>query len=216
MLVAQLFALALAIPIGVFTAYRSGGVVDRVWSGVAFGLIAVPGFVLGLLLIYLFPVKLGWFRISGFTRISESLSGNLESIVLPGLTLGLAQVAIYSRLLRSDMIATLQEDYVTIARAKGLPTRRVLFGHALRPSSFSLLTLAGLNVGQLISGAVLVEFLFGMPGLGLMFVEAILGRDLFMLQGAMLFIVVAYVLINLIVDALYAVLDPRIRHVAAR
>jgi peptide/nickel transport system permease protein len=216
MIVAQIFALALAIPIGVFTAYRSGGIFDRVWSGVAFGVIAVPGFVLGLLLIYLFPVQLGWFRISGFTRLSDSVTGNLESIVLPGLTLGLAQVAIYSRLLRSDMIATLQEDYVTIARAKGLPTRRVLFGHALRPSSFSLLTLAGLNVGQLISGAVLVEFLFGMPGLGLMFVEAILGRDLFMLQGAMLFIVVAYVLINLIVDALYAVLDPRIRHVAAR
>jgi len=216
MLVAQVFALVVAIPIGVVTAYRSGGVTDRVWSGAAFALIAVPGFVLGLLLIYLFPVKLGLFRISGFTRLSESVTGNISSIILPALTLALAQVAIYSRLLRSDMISTLQEDYVTIARAKGLPTRRVLFGHALRPSSFSLLTLAGLNVGQLISGAVLVEFLFGLPGLGLMFVESILGRDLFMLQGAMLFIVVAYVVINLFVDILYTVLDPRIRHVAAR
>lgn len=215
MLAAQIFALAVAIPIGVLTAYRAGGLFDRLWSGLAFGTIAVPGFVLGLLLIYIFPVTLGWFRISGFTRLTDDPLGNLNSIVLPALTLGMLQVAIYSRLLRSDMIATLQEDFVTIARAKGLTTRRVLLGHALRPSSFSLLTLAGLNVGQLISGAVLIEFLFGLPGIGLLMINSILGRDLMMLQGAMLFIVVAYVLLNLLVDALYAVLDPRIRYVPA-
>lgn len=212
MVAAQVFALVFAIPIGVLTAYRAGGVVDRLWSGLAFATIAVPGFVLGLLLIYVFPVTLGWFRISGFTRLTEDPLGNLESIVLPAVTLGALQVAIYSRLLRSDMISTLQEDYVTIARAKGLSTRRVLLGHALRPSSFSLLTLAGLNVGQLISGAVLIEFLFGLPGIGLLMINSILGRDLMMLQGAMLFIVVTYVLLNLVVDALYAVLDPRIRY----
>ncbi len=215
MVAAQLFALAVAIPVGVLTAYRSGTTFDRLWSGMAFAIIAVPGFVLGLLLIYIFPVTLGWFQISGFTRFTDDPIGNLKSIVLPALTLGMLQVAIYSRLLRSDMIATLQEDFVTIARAKGLSTRRVLFGHALRPSSFSLLTLAGLNVGQLISGAVLIEFLFGMPGIGLLMINAILGRDLMMLQGAMLFIVITYVLLNLAVDALYAVLDPRIRHVTA-
>jgi len=215
MVLAQLFALIVAIPVGVLTAYRAGGLFDRIWSGVAFGTIAIPGFVLGLLLIYIFPVTLGWFQISGYTRFTDDLFGNLNSLVLPALTLGLLQVAIYSRLLRSDMISTLQEDFVTIARAKGLTTRRVLLGHALRPSSFSLLTLAGLNVGQLISGAVLVEFLFGIPGVGLMMVNSILGRDLLMLQGAMLFIVVAYVLLNLLVDALYAVLDPRIRRTSA-
>lgn len=215
MLMAQLFALIVAIPIGVLTAYRAGGLLDRIWSGVAFGTIAVPGFVLGLLLIYIFPVTLGWFQISGFTRFTDDPIGNLESLVLPALTLGSLQVAIYSRLLRSDMIATLQEDFVTIARSKGLTTRRVLLGHALRPSSFSLLTLAGLNVGQLISGAVLIEFLFGLPGIGLLMINSILGRDLLMLQGAMLFIVVSYVLLNLLVDALYTVLDPRIRHTAA-
>jgi peptide/nickel transport system permease protein len=215
MVMAQVFALAVAIPIGVLTAYRAGGVFDRIWSGLAFGTIAVPGFVLGLLLIYVFPVTLGWFKISGFTRFTDDPIGNLNTTILPALTLGLLQVAIYSRLLRSDMIGTLQEDFVTIARAKGLSTRRVLLGHALRPSSFSLLTLAGLNVGQLISGAVLVEFLFGLPGVGLLMVNSILGRDLQMLQGAMLFIVVAYVLLNLLVDALYAVLDPRIRHTPA-
>jgi peptide/nickel transport system permease protein len=215
MVMAQVFALAVAIPIGVLTAYRAGGAFDRIWSALAFGTIAVPGFVLGLLLIYVFPVTLGWFKISGFVRFTDDPIGNLETTILPALTLGLLQVAIYSRLLRSDMIGTLQEDFVTIARAKGLSTRRVLLGHALRPSSFSLLTLAGLSVGQLISGAVLVEFLFGLPGVGLLMVNSILGRDLQMLQGAMLFIVVAYVLLNLLVDALYSVLDPRIRHTPA-
>lgn len=215
MVLAQFFALLVAIPIGIFTAYRSGGLFDRLWSGMAFATIAVPGFVLGLLLIYIFPVKLGWFRISGYTRFTEDPIANLNSMVLPALTLGMLQVAIYSRLLRSDMIATLQEDFVTIARSKGLSTRRVLLGHALRPSSFSLLTLAGLNVGQLISGAVIAEFLFGLPGLGLLMINSVLGRDLMMLQGAILFIVVTYVLINLVVDALYAVLDPRIRYSTA-
>lgn len=216
MLMAQIFALLVAIPIGVITAYRAGGVFDRVWSGLAFATIAVPGFVLGLLLIYLFPVQLGLFRISGFTRFTEDPLGNLNSLVLPALTLALLQIAIYSRLLRSDMIATLQEDFVSIARAKGLSTRRILLGHALRPSSFSLLTLAGMNVGQLISGAVLIEFLFGLPGIGLLMINSILSRDLLMLQGAILFIVIVYVLLNLLVDAFYSVLDPRIRHTSAR
>lgn len=212
MITAQIFALTLAVPIGIFTAYRAGGVIDRIWSGTAFAVIAVPNFVLGLLLVYLFPIRLGWFQISGFTRLTESLAGNLQSIILPALTLALLQVAVYSRLLRSDMIATLQEDFVTMARAKGLTTRRILFGHALRLSSFSILTLAGLNVGQLISGAVIVEYLFGLPGIGLLLIDSILARDLLMLQGAMLFIIVAYVVVNLLVDALYGVLDPRIRH----
>jgi peptide/nickel transport system permease protein len=216
MLLAQTFALVVAIPIGVLTAYRAGGFFDRLWSALAFGTIAIPGFVLGLLLIFIFPVTLGWFQISGYTRFTDDPVSNLNSMILPALTLGLVQVAIYSRLLRSDMIGTLQEDFVTIARAKGLSTRRVLLGHALRPSSFSLLTLAGLNVGQLISGAVLVEFLFGLPGVGLLMINSIQARDLQMLQGAMLFIVVAYVLLNVLVDALYAVLDPRIRYATAR
>jgi peptide/nickel transport system permease protein len=213
MVLAQLFALAIAIPVGVLTAQRAGGAFDRVWSGFAFGTIAVPGFVLGLLLIYLFPVRLGVLQISGYTRLTDDVAGNLGSLVLPAATLGLLQVAIYSRVLRSDMIATLQEDFVAMARAKGLPTRRILLGHALRPSSFSLLTLAGLNIGQLLSGAVVVEFLFGLPGIGMLMIDSILSRDLMMLQGAMLLIVVGYVLVNAAVDALYSVLDPRIRQV---
>jgi peptide/nickel transport system permease protein len=216
MIITQLFSLLLAIPIGVLTAYRSGRFFDRIWSGAAFGIIALPGFVLAMLLIYLVPIRFGWLQISGYTRLTENVKDNLSSLILPALTLSLAQIAIYSRILRSDMVATLQQDYVTIARAKGLSTRRVLFGHALRPSSFSLLTLAGMNVGQLISGAVIVESIFGLPGIGSMFIEAIFSREIFMLQGAMLFIVVAYVMVNLFVDATYSFLDPRIRHVSQR
>ncbi|MCZ7526291.1 MAG: ABC transporter permease [Acidimicrobiia bacterium] len=212
MFLAQVFALVLAIPVGVLTAYRAGSVLDRLWSATAFATIAVPGFVLGLLLIYLFPVRLGWLQISGYTRLTADPWGNLRSLVLPAATLGLLQVAVYSRILRSDMVATLQEDFVVLARSKGVSTPRILFGHALRPSSFSLLTLAGLNVGQLISGAVIVEYLFGLPGIGLLLIDSILSRDLMMLQGAMLFIVVGYVLVNLVVDTLYEVLDPRTRH----
>lgn len=216
MLFAQIFSLALAIPIGVFTAYRAGGVLDRLWSASAFAIMAVPAFVLGLLLIYIFPVKLDWLQISGFTRLTEDLVGNIRSLILPGITLGLLQVAIYSRILRSDMIATLQEDYVMMARAKGLSTRRILLGHALRPSSFSLLTLAGLNIGQLLSGAVIVEYMFSLPGVGLLMVESIAAKELMMLQAAILVIVVGYVIINLLVDVLYSVLDPRIRQAGAR
>ena len=214
MIMAQLFALGVAIPVGVITAHRPGGVFDRIWSAFAFSMIAIPGFVLGLVLIYLFPVILGWLQVSGFTPFSEDPLANIKSLVLPTLTLGLLQLAVYSRILRSDMISTLQEDFVTMARAKGLRTRRILIGHALRPSSFSLLTVAALNVGQLISGAVVVEILFGLPGIGSLMVNAITGRDLVVLQGAMLFIVFAYVVVNLLADGLYSVLDPRVRHQA--
>ncbi|HZT65095.1 MAG TPA: ABC transporter permease [Acidimicrobiales bacterium] len=215
MLLAQVLGLAVAVPVGVLTAYRAEGLVDRAWSGLSFATIALPSFVLGLLLIIVFPVKLNVLQISGFTHLTHSVGGNLESMTLPALTLALPQIAIYSRVLRGDMIATLREDHVTMAEAKGLPTWQILFRYALRPSSFSLITLAGLNVGQLMSGAVVVEFLFGLPGVGMLLVSSIFAHDLVMIQGVILFTVVVYVAINLGVDLLYAVLDPRTRHVAA-
>lgn len=215
MLLAQVLALAVAVPVGVLTAHREDGLLDRAWAGFSFGTIAVPSFVLGLLLIIVFPVKLGVLQISGFTHLSHSVVGNLKSVILPVVTLALPQIAIYSRVLRADMMGTLQQDFVTMARAKGLTTRRVLFRYALPPSSLSLITLAGLNVGALMSGAVVVEYLFGLPGIGLLLVTSIFGHDLVMIQGIVLFTVAVYVGINLAVDLLYAVLDPRTRHVAA-
>jgi peptide/nickel transport system permease protein len=133
-------------------------------------------------------------------------------MALPTIALALGPAAVYSRLLRTDMIATLQEDFILTARAKGLPTWRILLGHALRPSSFSLLTVAGINTGALIGGAVIVEYLFALPGMGFRVVDAISRREYLVVQGLVLVIAAGYVIVNFVVDLLYSVVDPRIRH----
>jgi peptide/nickel transport system permease protein len=208
----ELIGLALAVPLGVATAYRSGGSFDRVASGAAFGILAVPGFVLAIVLIYALAVALSVFPATGYTPLLQDPIENLRSFFLPALTLGLAEAAVFMRLLRSDMIATLQEDFVAMARAKGLPTWHILMRHALKPSSFTLLTVLGINIGRLMGGALIVETIFALPGIGRLLVESIYARDLVMVQGVVAFVAVAYVLINFVVDLFYAVLDPRIRH----
>jgi peptide/nickel transport system permease protein len=137
--------------------------------------------------------------------------GNIRTIILPCLTLMIGEAAVYRQLLRSDMISTLQEDYILMARSKGLGPRTILLRHALRPSSFSLITLSGVNIGRLLGGTVIVETLFAIPGLGQMIVQAVFNRDYMLLQGGLLFVAVAYVVINMIIDLLYLVLDPRVR-----
>jgi peptide/nickel transport system permease protein len=134
---------------------------------------------------------------------------------LPALTLAAAETAVYLRLLRTDMIATLQEDYITMAKAKGMPNRRILVRHAFRPSTFSLVTVAGLNMGRLIGGTLIIEVIFALNGLGKYLVDAIFRRDYIAVQGAVVVIAVGYVLINFAVDMLYAVIDPRVRHARA-
>lgn len=212
MVLAQLMALGVAIPLAIWSAYRKGGVADRVTTGFSFALLSVPNFMLAVVLVLLFAVKAHLFPAIGFVHLSDSLSGNLKSVFLPSLTLAVGLLAVYVRLLRSDMIATLQEDYILMARAQGVPPMRVLFRHALRPSSFSLLTVAGINVGALIGGAVIVEFIFAMSGMGSLIVESIGRRDYLVVQGVVLLVAAAYVLINFCVDLLYTFLDPRIRH----
>lgn len=209
---ALVFALLMAIPFGVFSAYRANSTADKAITTSTFGLLAVPTFVMALLLIYLFAVKLDVLPSSGWTRFTDNPSKNLQGAILPALSLGLAEFAVYSRLLRTDMISTLQQDFITMAKAKGLPTWRILLRHALRPSSLSLVTVVGLQVGGLIGGSVIIEQLFALPGLGRLLVESIIGRDLITVQGVVLFLSVSYVVVNFLVDLLYAVLDPRIRH----
>jgi peptide/nickel transport system permease protein len=136
-------------------------------------------------------------------------------MVLPTIALAAGQIAVYMRLLRTDMIATLQEDYIGVARAKGMPTRRILLKHALRPSSFSLLTVAAINIGTLIGGTIVIEQIFTISGLGSLIVRAIFTRDYLVVQGVIVIIAVGFVLVNFLVDILYAVLDPRIRHARA-
>ena len=132
--------------------------------------------------------------------------------MLPALSLAIAEMAVYTRLLRTDMIGTLQQDFVTMARVKGVSNRRILFRHALRPSSFSLMTVAGVQVGAIIGGSVVIETLFALPGVGRLLLEAVLVRDLLMVQGVALVIAVSYVVVNFTVDILYSYLDPRISH----
>ena len=212
MLFAQIIALAIGVPLAIVCAARSGGPFDRFMTGTAFAMLSVPAFLSAILLIYLFAVELHWLPATGYVPFTEDPIGNLRFFVLPALTLGLAEWPGIMRVLRSDMIATLQEDYITLAKAKGLKPSRILFVHALKPSSLTLITITGINIGRLMGGAVIVEQIFALPGIGRLVVGAIGTRDLIILQGSVLCIACGYVLMNFIVDMLYAVIDPRIRH----
>jgi peptide/nickel transport system permease protein len=210
--VAQILALLVAIPLAVYSAYRPGKLVDRSSMAIGFGAAAMPHFILGMVLILLFAGGLSSILpATGFVGFFDDPLGNLRSIILPCLTLMLGEAAVYRQLLRSDMISTLQEDFILMARSKGLSPKRILFRHALRPSSFSLITLAGVNMGRLLGGAIVVEVMFAIPGLGQMVAQAVYDRDYLMLQGGILVIAVSYVVINAFIDLLYAALDPRVR-----
>jgi peptide/nickel transport system permease protein len=212
MFFAEFIGLAIGVPVAIACAVRSGSAFDRFMTGSAFGMLSVPTFLSAILLIYLFAVELRWLPATGYVPFGEDPVANLRFIVLPALTLALAEWPGIMRVLRSDMIATLQEDYIALARAKGLKASRILFVHALKPSSLTLITITGINIGRLMGGTVIVETIFALPGIGRLLVGAIGTRDLIILQGAVLCIACGYVLMNFIVDMLYAVIDPRIRH----
>ena len=219
-LYAQILALVIAIPLGVLAAYRAGSRSDRAINTTSFAFLAIPNFVLALLLAYFVGARLKWFPTAGYEPgwldpLSDPTRhftfDHFRYMTLPVITLAVGQVAIYMRLLRSDMIATLQENFITMAKAKGISNRRILFRHALRPSSLTLLTVAGLNIGTLIGGAVVVEVIFGVPGMGEKIYQAIVAREYVELQSYVLVIAALFVTVNFIVDFLYIVLDPRIR-----
>jgi len=212
MLLAELGALVIGIPLAIACAVRAGSPFDRLVTGSAFGMLSVPAFLSAILLIYFFAVELRWLPATGFVPFSEDPLGNLRCFVLPALTLALGEWPVLMRVLRSDMIATLQEDYIAMARAKGLKPSRILLVHALKPSSLTLVTVTGINIGRLMGGTVIVESIFALPGIGRLLLSSIYTRDLIILQGVVLCVASGYVLINFIVDMLYAVLDPRIRH----
>jgi peptide/nickel transport system permease protein len=210
-ILSQLITVVLAVPLGVLSAFRNGRLIDRVIGSSAFAMISIPNFVFALLLIFFFSLRLGWFPATGYVPISEDFWGNLHAMILPALSLALVEWVALMRVLRSDMISVLQEDYIAMARAKGLPTGHILFRHALRPASFTLITILGLQIGTVLGGSLIIEQIFALPGLGRLLVSNIYARDFMMVQGCILFIAVVYVLINFAVDLLYSVLDPRIR-----
>jgi len=212
MILAELIGLVIGVPLAILCAARSGSAFDRFMTSSAFAMLSMPTFLSAILLIYLFAVSLRWFPATGYVPLSEDPLANLRFMVLPALTLALAEWPGIMRVLRSDMIATLQEDYIALARAKGLTARRILFVHALKPSSLTLVTITGINIGRLIGGALIVESIFALPGIGRLIVGAIYTRDLVIMQGVVLLVASGFVIMNFVVDMLYAVLDPRIRH----
>jgi peptide/nickel transport system permease protein len=210
--VAQLFALCLAVPAGLWAAHRKDGKFDRAVTSVSIMALSVPTFVLSFVLILVFALHWQWFPTAQWARVSEAgLRANLRHVVLPSLALALPEMAMYLQVLRADALATLEEDYIASARAKGLPTRRILFAHVLRPSSFSLVTLFAISVGTLLGASVLVETVFGLPGMGRLLVDSVGKADYPMVQGCVLVISAAYVVLNSLADLAYGWLDPRAR-----
>lgn len=227
---ALLFALAVAFPIGIISAVRQNSAVDRVSMAFAFLGISMPGFWLGIILILLFSVQLRWLPVQGridydvalqpvtgfyvldslLTRNWPALWSSLKHLLLPSITLGAAVAAIVARVLRSSMLEILRADYVKLARAKGAPELRVILKHALRNALIPTVTVVGLQIGVLLGGNMIIETVFGWPGLGRMVVEAIFMRDFPLVQGAVMIYAFTFVMANLIVDVMYTYLNPRI------
>ncbi len=206
------FALLMALPLGILAAVRRGGPGD--FSVTFLGLlgISVPGFWLGTLLILGFSLYLGWLPSGGFIMWSVDPVENLRHMILPALALGGAVAAVIMRMTRSAMLDVLGEDYVKLARAKGMPPRVWILKHAFRNALIPVVTITGIQAGYLLGGSVVIEQIFSLPGIGMLSLQAINNRDYALLQGTVLFVGVCFVLINLLVDLLYAWLDPRIKY----
>ena len=208
---AILIAVGIAIPAGVLAAVRRNTVWDLLASGVSLCGVSVPNFWLGIMLILFFSVRLGWLPASGFVPLWESPLANLQRMLMPSFVLGTALAAVLMRQIRNSMIEVLSADYIRTARAKGLPGRTVVFRHAIRNGLIPVVTILGLQMGALIGGAVVTEQIFVVPGFGRLIVEAVFTRDYPLVQGVVLITASSYVLINLLVDVSYSVLNPRIR-----
>lgn len=205
-------AVMIAVPLGTLAAYRQGSWLDRVVMGVSVVGFSVPVFVIGYILIFLFSLSLGWFPVQGYQPIAQGFGGYLHRLILPSLALSVIYVALLARMTRTSVLEVLNEDYVRTARAKGLPNLKVLVRHALRNAAVPIVTVIGLGIATLLGGVVVTESVFNIPGLGRLTVDAVLARDYPTVQAVILLFSVAYVLINLVIDIAYTVLDPRIRY----
>jgi len=212
-LYAQVFSLLVAIPLAIRTAQREGSRFDRLVTVLSFSGAALPGFAVALILAYFIGVRLQWLPPLGYESIVEDPVEHFRLMILPVISLSLGLIATYTRLLRTELIAVLKEDYVTMAMSKGLSNRRIMWAHAFRPASLTLVTSAALNMGGLIGGTIVVEVLFTIPGLGTEIVYAIYSSQVFFLQSTVALIALIYVLFNTIADLLGNILDPRTREV---
>lgn len=207
-----LFTVAIAVPLGTVAAYRQGSWLDRGIMGFSVAGFSVPVFVIGYGLIYVFSLQLKLFPVQGYNRIAEGIGPWLHNLILPALALSVIFVAFIARMTRTSVLEVLGEDYIRTARAKGQTETKVLMRHALRNAAVPIVTVIGLAIAILIGGVVVTESVFNIPGLGLMTVEAVLNRDFPTVQAVILFFSVIYVLVNLLIDLSYTLLDPRIRY----
>jgi peptide/nickel transport system permease protein len=205
-------AVLLAVPLGVTAAYMRGTWIDRLVMGMSVLGFSVPAFVIGYVLIYVFAVQFAWLPVQGYQRIGDGFGGFIQRLILPSLTLAVIYVALIARITRGSVLEVLNADYVRTARAKGLADLGVLLRHVLRNAAVPIVTVIGLGIALLIGGVVVTESVFSIPGLGRLTVDAVLARDYPTVQAVVLLFSFAYVLINLLVDLTYTVLDPRIRY----
>jgi peptide/nickel transport system permease protein len=205
-------AVCVAIPIGVLAAWKAGTWIDRLIMAFAVLGFSVPVFVVGYLLAYVFALQLEWLPVQGYTPLSHGLWPWFANLILPSVALGFVYIALIARITRASMLEVLQQDYIRTARAKGMGQRDILFVHALKNASVPIVTVIGIGVALLIGGAVVTESVFAIPGLGRLTIDAILRRDYPLIQGLVLLFSFLYVLVNLGIDILYTLLDPRIRY----
>ena len=207
-----IFAILVAVPMGVIAAWRAGTLTDRIIMVFAVLGFSVPVFVIGYAMMWLFSITLGWFPVQGYKPIGEGFWPFLRSIALPTVALGIIYVALIARITRASMLEVLTEDYMRTARAKGLDNNALLIRHALRNASVPIVTIIGIGIALLIGGVVVTESVFNIPGLGRLTIDAVLRRDYPIIQGVILIFSGAYVIVNLVIDLSYTVLDPRIRY----
>jgi peptide/nickel transport system permease protein len=211
-LTTMVLSILVAVPLGVLAAYRQGTWIDRIVMGFAVLGFSVPVFVIGYVLIYVFAIELAWLPVQGYGPLSEGIWGCLQRLVLPSITLSVIYIALIARITRTSLLEVLGEDYIRTARAKGLTNVVVLMRHALRNAAIPIVTVIGIGIALLIGGVVVTESVFNIPGLGRLTVDAVLARDYPTIQAVILLFSFVYVLVNLVVDLLYTVLDPRIRY----
>jgi peptide/nickel transport system permease protein len=212
MVLTLVFSVLIAVPLGVIAAWKQGSIIDRLVMVFAVFGFSVPVFVMGYVLAYVFALQLDWLPVQGFTPIEDGFWPFLRNLILPSLALGLIYIALIARITRATMLEVLSQDYIRTAKAKGVGQRAVLFLHALKNAAVPIVTVIGIGVALLIGGTVLTESVFAIPGLGRLTVDAILRRDYPIIQGVVLLFSFMYVLVNLLVDLVYTLFDPRIRY----
>lgn len=210
-ILAQVIAILLAIPFGIIAAYKRGSIADYTLMGMSLLGMALPSFLLGLFLMLFVGVKLQWLPVAGYEPLSSGFWEHMKYLILPGISLGTIQAALITRMTRSSMLEVLNLNFIKTARSKGLHEMKVLFKHAFRSAFLPILTVIGQTFGTLVTGAVVVEAIFNIPGLGQLILNSIARRDFAVIQGVVLVVTLMYVTINLIIDLLYGAVDPRVR-----